>query len=221
MEIVRLNDLSRWDSLPAGQSLVFEAGAPRKLCLQLNCRGRSALFISHHDEVTGEVEESFLASVPAGLSKVEFFTGGKPFKVWSDAPGAIHYFTAEMEPAAVENLDPEIFTKIAHRRARNPELEQMWFLMNQNMNRRLAQMDADYEQRLAAMAEKGLQDGEEVGRSGGSIHVGAPAQREELAAEDETGTATSPVRGRAPRKAASPAEAGSAGDNGDDGSEEA
>ena len=48
--------------------------------------------------------------------------------------------------------DAETFTKIATRRARNPELERMMAVMQQNTDRRIAAVTADLNAKLAAGA---------------------------------------------------------------------
>ncbi|RWG23269.1 MAG: hypothetical protein EOQ55_00490 [Mesorhizobium sp.] len=220
MEIIKLNDLSRWASIAPGEVIRFSAGNPRSIRLKVNCRFQTSLFIVHADKDTGELTDDLLVTVPAGISLVEFVTGSNPFRISADGSDPVRYYTAEMEPTAVEVADPVSFTKIAHRRARNPELEEMMFLMNQNMERRLAIMDQDHARQIAALKEKGIEDAEVV-RTGGNLHIGAPTQREELAEEAEAEPATPPVRGRAPRKATGGATPAGDDDSGEAGGGEA
>ncbi|TIS45688.1 hypothetical protein [Mesorhizobium sp.] len=199
MEIINLKDLLRWAEMKPGEVIKFNAGNPRKVRLQVNCRFQTAFYIVHVDDLTGELAERFLATAPAGLAVIEFMTGGQPFRIGADASDAVLYYTAEMEATGIEVPDAESFTKIAHRRARNPELEQMMFLMNQNMERRLAQMDRDHARQIAELAARGVEDAETlVGRTGGDLHIGAPSQREELAQADGAlaGTAKAGGNGR-------------------------
>ncbi|MES0175722.1 hypothetical protein [Mesorhizobium sp. M0006] len=216
MQIINLKDLSRWAAMQPGEAISFNAGNPRTVRLRVNCQSYTAFYIAF-----GDAGERFLCSAPAGLSLIEFVTNSQPFKIGSDAADAVAYYTAELEQTAVES-DAESFTKIAHRRARNPELEQMMFLMNQNMDRRLAQMDNDHSRQIAELRERGIENAE-VLRTGGNLHVGAATQREELASEAAGEPEAAPVGERgAPRKgrgaAAGPA-GGSADDSGEAGGE--
>ncbi len=64
----------------------------------------------------------------------------------SDAgEGEVLFWAADYEPAFVEVLDPEIFTKIAQRQTRNPELEEIMYRAQLNMERRFAAQEEEIE----------------------------------------------------------------------------
>lgn len=81
-------------------------------------------------------------------------------------------YTHDSEDIATRIVDPLIFTKIANRRERNPELEWANFQMRRNTERLLAQMTREMDRRLAAV-EKGTErhaqrrgEGTPLGRPG-------------------------------------------------------
>ncbi|MBS0259542.1 MAG: hypothetical protein JSR13_17665 [Proteobacteria bacterium] len=164
--VVKLNSLSRWSSLGSKQAIVFDGSdiAERRVRIDFNLEAATAFFIVDRDG-----EETFLCALPAGQETVEFSAAGK-FSVYAEAgSGAVHYISADLEPTFSEVVDPVIFTKIANRRHRNPELEEMMFRMNQNLERRLAQQADEFE---AAFARRRME--EENGRSAETVISNAP-----------------------------------------------
>lgn len=164
---IKLNSLDRWKLLGGNQLVLAgdELGTERRVRLHVNSAEEHALYVT---DVDGE--QRLLTVVPAGLETVEFWASGR-LGIVSDAPeGAeIWYQTAETEPTHVEVRDPVIFTKIANRRHRNPELEEIMYRMQANMDRRLAQQSEEFE---AALERRRL---EEVnGRQPETIETKAP-----------------------------------------------
>jgi hypothetical protein len=132
---VTLNSLARWAVLAADEAVVFEGldEAERRVRLNLNLEAVTTLFIGYPDG-----SENLLVTVGPGLETVVFNVAGS-FKVYAEnGSGIVHYQSADLEPNYVEVVDPKIFTKIAQRRHRNPELEEMMYRMQANMERRLA-----------------------------------------------------------------------------------
>lgn len=164
--VVKLNSLSRWLVLAADKAIVFDGSdiAERRVRIDFNLEAATSFFIVDRDGV-----ESFLCSLPAGQETIEFSAAGT-FSVYAEAgSGAVHYISADLEPTFSEVVDPVIFTKIANRRHRNPELEEMMFRMNQNLERRLAQQADEFE---AALERRRLE--EENGRSPETVVSNAP-----------------------------------------------
>ncbi|WCK74270.1 hypothetical protein G6L96_025725 (plasmid) [Agrobacterium tumefaciens] len=153
---VKLNSLSRWSELPSDKAIVFAGSdlGERTVRLNLNLEAATSFFIGNDDE------ERFLVTMPAGVDTVEFSVAGT-FRVYAEeGSGAVLYQSADLEPTYAEVVDPVIFTKIANRRHRNPELEEMMFRMNQNLERRLQQQAGE----LQAAFERRVRE-EENGRS--------------------------------------------------------
>lgn len=146
---IKLNSLARWARLPETDAIVFEGTDvdERRVRIDFNLEGVTTFFIG--DERRGE---NFLCTIGPGLETVEFNVSGT-FSVYAEkGSGAVHYHCSEHEPTFSEVVDPKIFTKIAQRRHRNPELEEMMWRMNANIERRMAQqadeIKAEYERRL-------------------------------------------------------------------------
>lgn len=147
---IKLNSLSRWR--PAGpDALVFEGVGARRVRLHVNSPGVTLAWLLDGD---GGVRQ-FLARVD-GYEVIEFYAEGT-VRVGLEGADA-WWMCAEVEPTHVEIIDPVIFTKIANRRHRNPELEEMMFRMQMNMERRLAQqageIEAAFERRRKEIDER-------------------------------------------------------------------
>lgn len=152
MSIIKLNSLSRWNRLSPDQGAVFPGvkEQERLVRINLNCEAVTSLSIVHDAD-----RDQFLCTVEPGVHVVEFYTAGT-FRLVADAVGAaVLYQSADLEPTFAEVVDPKIFTKIANRRHRNPELEEIMFRMTQNVERRLAaqasEMEAAFERRRREM----------------------------------------------------------------------
>ncbi|MER8599677.1 hypothetical protein NKH09_17525 [Mesorhizobium sp. M1339] len=205
MEIQKLGDLSRW-RLHDEKALFFADHKVRTI--RLDVRAAAPVHVYLHTNSDGEVVDEFLTVLPAGLSAVEFLSNGCSLVL--DSTGPVVYFSPEIEAVAFENVEEETFTTIAQRRERNPEVEWMEFLMNQNINARMAAMDEEFQRRLAAMEAKGNANaGNASGESGSGdrVHIGAPPKRAKQ--PDAPASATEPdggeVDGGASREVSSPA----------------
>lgn len=163
--VVKLNSLSRWSELVSDKAIVFAGSdiGERTVRLNLNLEAVTSFFIGIGDE------ERFLVTMQPGVDTVEFSATGT-FRVYAEeGSGAVLYQSADLEPTFSEVVDPVIFTKIANRRHRNPELEEMMFRMNQNLERRLAQQADEFE---AALLRRRME--EENGRSAETVISNAP-----------------------------------------------
>lgn len=163
--VVKLNSLSRWSALAPEQAIVFAGSdvAERRVRIDFNLEAVTSFFIRVDDE------ERFLCTLREGQETIEFNAAGT-FRVYAEkGSGVVQYVSADLEPTFSEIVDPVIFTKIANRRHRNPELEEMMFRMNQNLERRLAQQADEFE---AALQRRRME--EENGRSAETVVSDAP-----------------------------------------------
>lgn len=130
----RIFNVDKWSLLEDGKSVSFGKVEPRRVRLHVNAPDPAKLFYSDPD---GTV--TFLARV-LGRDVVEFGAYGE-FSLTAEG-GDIWFDTVDGEDISFAIPDAVIITKITERRARNPELEMMQYMMNQNIQRRLdAQRD--------------------------------------------------------------------------------
>ena len=192
---VKLNSLARWSRLSPSDAIVFEASevGERRVRIKLNLEAVTAFFIGD------EHGENFLCTVGPGLETVEFYATGA-VKVYAEAgSGVVHYQDPDLEPTFVEIADPVIFTRIANRRTRNPELEEMMFRMNQNVERRMAQQADE----IAAFYERRMQESEnartaETHDAGTPSPAGGSEVRAQSPGGERSGERLSPAAGGEP-----------------------
>lgn len=140
---IKLNSLARWLTLEPKMAITFDKAASgeaaRRVRLSLNLERWTAFYI--HD---GKASR-FLTSVGPGLNTVEFSAAGR-FQIMAEPDaGAVQYQTAEAEPTHSVVADPAIFTRLAQRRHRNPEMEEMMYRVQLNVERRLAKQASEIE----------------------------------------------------------------------------
>ena len=151
---IKLNSLSRWFDLEPGNAIMFDKSSneedERRIRLNLNLADRTVFYVENSDG------PRFLAVAGPGLETLEFAVAGAVGVFAEEGAGHVQYQTAELEPTHSEIVDGAIFTKIATRRPRNPELEEMMYRAELNMQRRFAQqaaeMEAAFERRRAEEA---------------------------------------------------------------------
>lgn len=145
--MIKLDSLSRWSRLDKGAVLTLPGVADRRIRLNVNSPGRVSLFIVNDDG-----EPIFLAC-PEGRDVVEFAAPGDVRITTEDED--VFVYTAENEPtfSIIENA--EVFTQIAQRAARNPDMEHMLYLQQVNMERRFAALAADMESKVHDAYEAG------------------------------------------------------------------
>lgn len=148
---IKLANISDWERFDAEKLLVLPGGAQsRKIRLEVNC-GHPTRF----DLMIPDVGVFHLATVE-GLETIEFFYAGEArisavsARVGIDEVDA-WFYTADGQVTHAEVPDAVTFTKIAQRRARNPELEYMQFVMNQNIERRLAAQQDEFKRYMASL----------------------------------------------------------------------
>ncbi|MER9265422.1 hypothetical protein NKI63_12705 [Mesorhizobium sp. M0410] len=175
--ILRMGDLSRWSAVKSGDYIKLDGRKVRTVRLDLRASDYCLWFVERADE-DGVVNEEFLCLTPAGNSTIELLVADEMRLVPNFAKdGHLLFSSPEFDFIHVDG-DPESFTKIAHRRARNPEVEYMHFMMNQNMEARMAVMEQEMERRMAGIT-KGLHDGTNLNSEDG-LHQRPATQREKL-----------------------------------------
>ncbi|RWJ65130.1 MAG: hypothetical protein EOR33_20305 [Mesorhizobium sp.] len=181
--IVRIGDLGRWSQVAPGSTIKFDKHKPRKIRLDVRASDEVAWFVERFDPEDGELIAEFLCLTPPGMSVIEMSVdkGGVSLTPQFAAGQYLLFQTPEYEVFNLESPNPgDTFLKIAHRRQRNPEVEYMEFLMNQNMEARLRHMDEEIARRMAQLpTERNGNNGETSG-SGDGLHQRPSAQREEL-----------------------------------------
>jgi hypothetical protein len=178
---VKLNAIDRWQVLAPGAAIELEhtSDMGRRVRLHVNCAAPTTFYLENADG------PRLLAAVPAGLETIEFSAAGKFAVFPQEGAGEVHYQTAEGEPTFASVVDPVIFTKLAQRRHRNPELEEMMFRMQQNMERRFAAQANEIAAALAAQMEARAND--EATSSGSAAPSGGVAAPSQEPGEPEPG----------------------------------
>lgn len=147
---IKLGSLSRWKLVLANSTesvtLPGRGDVERRIRLHVNCAAATAFY----RVIDGTDDEQLLASVPAGLHTLEFSASGDVewFAATDSHNSQVWYQTADLEPTYSTVVDPVIFTKIANRRHRNPELEEVMYRMHLNVERRLAAQAEEFEAAL-------------------------------------------------------------------------
>ncbi|THF60017.1 hypothetical protein [Ollibium composti] len=181
---IKMDSVVRWTLLNSGEVINFDkpgGDGERRVRLNLLLENKTRLYLENGDG------PRLLAVAGPGRETIEYSIAGVHAVYPEPDVGEVYYQSAETEPAYAEVVDPVIFTKIAQRRHRNPELEEMMFLMNQNMERRLAQQSAEIEaayqrrraeEEAARAAETVVTDTTGAPASAGSGEVSAPVAGE-------------------------------------------
>lgn len=137
--VIKLNSIARWLALDPKTGISFDGDpdAERLYRIEFNCEAVTTFYL-----VQGK-NEQLLVTLQPGIETVEFYLAGD-FTIVSDG-GVVLFWCADYEPAFVEVIDPEIFTQIATRQRRNPELEEMMYRAQLNMERRFAAQEEEIE----------------------------------------------------------------------------
>lgn len=144
--VVRIHNVGKWAVLKAGDMLELNGVEGRRIRVEFNCPAPTRI-----DAIEGD-KATFLAVVQ-GHEVVEFVAGAQVHLV-ATSEDEVWYFTNDGQEVAAVRPEAVSFTKIASRRARNPELERMMFKMEQNMQRRMDAQFAELEAMREAMAER-------------------------------------------------------------------
>lgn len=141
--VQKLMNLSKWSEVKPGTAVEFLNEKPRMVRVDVNAPGDTRL---HVVDESGEV--SFLALV-TGRDTIEFGVDG-PFLLTTDGP--VQVYSPDGEDIHFTILDAVSFTEIAERQVRNPEMEEMLYRMNLNIEARLAQQAEALERAFNARA---------------------------------------------------------------------
>lgn len=159
---IKLNSIERWNAVDNGKGVALNGRGHRKVRIEFLSENDRRIYLVREN---GEVR--FLAFLEAGHTCLEFMDEGSLLISPDDDGGELWAYTSEFEAAHIIVPDAVTFTKIAQRRTRNPELEHMMFLQQQNIDRRFAAMENDYKLQLEKM------------KNGTGIHGGAAAEHKE------------------------------------------
>lgn len=177
--VIRVGDLGRWTAVGADQSIKFDKEKPRKIRVDVRASDEALWFIDRVND-DGEVVSEFLCYTPPGMSVIEMSASFGGVQLTPQFAGYLFVQTPEYEKINLESANPgESFLKVAHRRQRNPEVEYMEFLMNQNIRQRMAAMDEEIARRLAQLPTNERNEHENSGGADG-LHQRPSSQREEL-----------------------------------------
>ena len=200
----RLFNLSKWRVVSEGELIRYEREHPRTVRFEVNAPNLVRL-----DLIEDGRDPMFLARV-IGRDVIEF-SADASFEITVDG-GDCYFYTVEGDDWSVEPVDDRTFTKIVERRQRNPELEYMMAVQQQNMEKRLAAQADELERRFAARYSAG-NDGRTVVAPpavDGPINSGAGV--------DPDGTSSKPTKtadGTGASDGGSPAAPATAGDTKD------
>lgn len=144
-EMQRILSVYDWQVLPAGSEVNFKSdlSEQRLVRLRVNAPSPAALYVKLPDVV----DPIFLARV-VGLDEVQFNVAG-PFTLMA-YEGDCWFDTLDGARADVEAVEPDSFTSIVERKARNYELELIERKMQENIERRMSALMGDMSSRLAA-----------------------------------------------------------------------
>lgn len=156
----RMFNLRKWTEVREGSALSFHSERARIVKFELNSPGEVLLHIRYPNAImrSDDAGHSF-ELVPAGATfflglvkgreALETFVEGQ-FDLLVEG-GTVYVFTADGDDVHAVVVEPVIFTRIAERRARNPELEAIERRMYLNQERRLAAQMEDMDRRYGAL----------------------------------------------------------------------
>lgn len=138
--VVKLNSLSRWLSLDSTKGIRFSGTADAERCvrIQFNLEAVTTFYVGKD-----QMDADLLCTIGPGQETVEFYAQGEFYVFAEKDAGMVKYQSADLEPTFAEVVDPVIFTKIAKRRERNKELEELMYVAQANIERRFAQQAAE------------------------------------------------------------------------------
>ena len=132
-----LKYLDRWE--PVAPGMRFPTPYKRKVRLEVLSEGECKLYVSEGGQ------KSFIGRFE-GYDVVQFSVNG-PFELTAKGD-PVKVWCSEFDTMEVVVPDARSFTRIAERKARNPELERMMQRMRQNMEQRLQQAERDIEAKI-------------------------------------------------------------------------
>lgn len=144
--MIRLqNVMTKWEKLEVGEVLSLRGENPRRVRIEFNCpaAARLDLVVQPSVDVTADDVGIVFLAVVHGYEVVEFSVPG-PCHIAVTSEDEVWFYTSDGDDSPqLFGVETVSFTKIMNRRARNPQLEMMMFRAEQNMNRRLAMLEAE------------------------------------------------------------------------------
>lgn len=191
--VVRLFNLDKWNTLSPGQCIALAGEKPRTIRISFNTAEPARVDCL----IDGE---RFLLGTVDGLETFEFFAGGNLI-VAVDTDADVFWFTEDGAIHAIENPEAVSFTELTMRRERNREAELVMHKMEQNMSRRMAQVERAISQKLALL-EKVTDDTAKNSPAAAPVHdagkTGKPDGGSQPPAKKDNGPAGSPDTGPSP-----------------------
>lgn len=190
--VVRIHNVSKWLTVPAGEILYLKGDGPRRVRIELNAAAPCRADVVVLDQAQRETKT--LLGVFQGLETYEFWVDGTAHLILTTDED-VAYFTNDGGQIAEDRPELVSFTSIMNRRARNPQQELMMFKMQQNINRRLDALAAENE-RLRADIEKVPPHDPETGEiKDGEIGAAASAGTAGEAPSGDAAAASAPDKG--------------------------
>lgn len=122
---VKIGSLNKWRLLPPGSVLEFPAMAGARLRVEFNTEHDTRV-----DAIDPKNKATFVASI-RGNDTVEFTTDG-PVSIQATSEGEVWYSTGDGQGDVFDLTHLRDFKGIMERGERNPQLEKIMFLSNQN-----------------------------------------------------------------------------------------
>lgn len=143
--MIRMYALTDWVAVPAGGSVGFDNPKPRNVRVEVMLEAPGVV------NIATDTEGVSVACYVAGRETIEFWADG-PYVL--GASSSMYVYTSDLERVHIENEGGESYTRIVERRQRNPELEAMERRMHENMQRMLAQTQAERDAALERRIER-------------------------------------------------------------------
>lgn len=133
---IRINNLDKWQELPAEMVLVCSGDHERRVRVEFNTVTDAIFHV-----VEGE-RRTYLGTIK-GYDVIEFYAGATA-EIVAESAGEIWFFTNDNDQISYESPHTESFTNtFFERAARNPQMEKMFQKFSQNVNLRLAHLSAE------------------------------------------------------------------------------
>lgn len=125
--MLRVQSIKSWRRLEDGATHNFDENAePRRVRLELNAAGTANLYLLDGDG------SAFFLGLITGRETIEFAMPGGTGGLMVEGAD-VWFLTVDGDDTSFISADPTSFTKLVERKARNPEVEMMNALMQQNM----------------------------------------------------------------------------------------
>lgn len=190
----RMFNLRKWSELRDGGALSYKSVRARIVKFDINCATEVSLHLRYPEgayatRAASDIAESaavdeiiapgttFFLALVKGRETIETFVDGQVELL--AVGGNCYVYTADGDDVSSVVLEPVIFTRIAERKARNPELEAIERRMYLNQEKRLQQQMADMDRRygrLLSAAEERVHHAERKSRERPTAEAAAAAE---------------------------------------------